>query len=1030
MNHFFSWLLLVALSFTLTYSHAQSSFDAKQKQGTPTLSVDALVPTPIIRHTGFSTQQQTPQPASLAFTQEISLSPAHHTVIVAPETGLPIFIEGEFPALAGRAVSQDAIAEQVAFDFLEQSAPTLGISQARDAFSVLNIDKDDLGMTHVKMQQTHQGLPVYGKEIILHMDGGSQMRMTGRYTQVDPQLNITPTLQSEDAIQHTMTHLSEKTLVQELSPRWTEFYGYTGPETELIIYDVPGYLSTIRLAYHVSVHPNVLEHWEYFVDAHTGEILNFYNHTCTLGHVMGSGVDLNGVNRSLNVFDDNGTYYLINVDVPMFTGNQNNFPSEGDGYILTADMNNTNLNNPTFTYATSNSATSWAPNAVSAHYNAKISYEYFLNTFSRNSINGQGGDVVSFINVADEDGGSMENAFWNGQAMFYGNGGQAFSSLAGALDVGGHEMSHGVIQNTANLEYQGQSGALNESFADIFGVMIDRDDWQLGEDITNTNFIPTGFLRDMSNPNNGGSSLQSPGWQPANMSELYTGSQDNGGVHINSGIVNFAFYKYAIATSREIAERVYYRALTTYLTRSSQFIDGRIAIIQSAKDLYGQNSPEVAAVQNAFAAVGIGDPASSGNNDPTPTNDTPEVPENPGQDFIVSNDVNVFDNNTWYISNTDGQNFQILSQTTPRTRMSVTDDGSRGFFVGTDNHIYFLNMDPNNPQESQLSNNPEWDNVAISKDGTKLAAVSNVIDTSIYIFNLTTNPVSGRQYKLYNPTTSNGGQRIGGVLYADAINWDFSGQYVLYDAFNRLPNPNGADLEYWDVGFLRVWDNSTNDFGDGFISKLFNSLPEGVSVGNAVFSKNSPSIIAFDYFDASANTNAILAGNTETGDVGTVVANNPILGYPDYSKEDDKIIFNSESGFTEYVQVVSLQNDKITGASTPQNLISDGRWGTWYSVGSRDINVSNDEGEVLTPTAVIYPNPAGEQLNIQLSHMQAGNISWEMINPMGQAIQEGQEMLTQANDRLTVDLQDLAAGTYVLKLRQGERQFTETFVKQ
>ncbi|MEL7064545.1 MAG: T9SS type A sorting domain-containing protein, partial [Bacteroidota bacterium] len=230
---------------------------------------------------------------------------------------------------------------------------------------------------------------------------------------------------------------------------------------------------------------------------------------------------------------------------------------------------------------------------------------------------------------------------------------------------------------------------------------------------------------------------------------------------------------------------------------------------------------------------------------------------------------------------------------------------------------------------------------------------------------------------------------------------------------------------------LRVWDNNTNDYGDGFISKLFNSLPEGVSVGNAVFSKNSPTIIAFDYFDAGAGTNAILAGNTETGDVGTVVANNPILGYPDYSKEDDKIIFNSETGFTEYVRVVDLQTDKINGSSTPTNLIADGKWGTWYSTGSRDISVSN-EPEVVSasPTVVVYPNPAHEQLFIQMSHMESGPITWEMLNPMGQFIQEGKAYLTNPDQRLSISLSQLATGTYLLKLTQGERQFTETFIKQ
>jgi Zn-dependent metalloprotease len=98
---------------------------------------------------------------------------------------------------------------------------------------------------------------------------------------------------------------------------------------------------------------------------------------------------------------------------------------------------------------------------VSAHYNAGQAFEYFRNTFNRNSINGSGGNVISIINVTDENDGNMDNAFWSQTAMYYGNGDVAFQQLARGLDAAGHEMSHGVIDNTANLEYLSQSGALN-----------------------------------------------------------------------------------------------------------------------------------------------------------------------------------------------------------------------------------------------------------------------------------------------------------------------------------------------------------------------------------------------------------------------------------------------------------------------------------------------------------------------------------------------------------------------------------------
>jgi len=138
------------------------------------------------------------------------------------------------------------------------------------------------------------------------------------------------------------------------------------------------------------------------------------------------------------------------------------------------------------------------------------------------------------------------------------------SPLAGALDVAGHKMTHGVIENTARLEYRNQSGAMNESFADIFGALIDRDDWTLGEDVVKSNSFPSGALRSLENPNQGGQ--RDPGYQPMSMGQYVylrdTPSEDNGGVHINSGIPNHAFYLFATAAgmNKDKAEKVYYQA--------------------------------------------------------------------------------------------------------------------------------------------------------------------------------------------------------------------------------------------------------------------------------------------------------------------------------------------------------------------------------------------------------------------------------------------------------------------------------------
>ena len=106
--------------------------------------------------------------------------------------------------------------------------------------------------------------------------------------------------------------------------------------------------------------------------------------------------------------------------------------------------------------------------AVSAHYHTGIVYDYYLNTHSRNSLNDDGGTIVSYVNISDQGGQPLEDAFWNGKAMYYGNGGTVLAALAKALDVCGHEITHGVIQYTAGLINKDESGAINESFADIF----------------------------------------------------------------------------------------------------------------------------------------------------------------------------------------------------------------------------------------------------------------------------------------------------------------------------------------------------------------------------------------------------------------------------------------------------------------------------------------------------------------------------------------------------------------------------------
>jgi bacillolysin len=966
----------------------------------------------------------------LASPAPVPAAPGHRVEVLSRDAqGLPTAWLSEGSPAATRDRQRPEAAQAAAVAYLAEVKSMLQLDDPQSEMVPGPVTTDALGHTHVRLTQTFAGYPVYGAEMAVHFRPGGQIFCQGHLQPTPLLAEPVPTFDEAQAVAAALADLQTRTTVRPWTAAERQYYDYQAPEATLVVYRTPGYLRQTRLAWLLEVRPNFVEHWHYFVDATDGRILHSFDHTCSFGPRATVANDLDGQSRPLQVFDGpNNRSYLIDASKPMYTGPTNQLPALDDGIILTMDMGNNSTQNGQYSEITS-ANNSWPATAVSAHYHAGLVYDYFSQTFNYNSFNGQGADLISFINVADENGSGLDNAFWNGQFMFYGNGNVAFTrSLAAALDVSAHEMSHGVIQETANLIYENQSGALNESFADVFAVLVDRDDWQLAETVANPQVFSTGAMRDMANPNNGGTSLNQNGYQPQHMSELYTGTEDNGGVHINSGIPNRAFYLFATATSRSIAEQVYFRALSQYLTRSSEFADCRIAVLQAAADLHGAGSSVVNAAANAFDQVGI---LGTGGNPNPGTGNQQDLPINPGQDFIVSQDINPADPTQLYISSTTGTNYQPLSNTEPQTRVSLTDNGSWGYFVGTDKHIYELAMNPNNSQETGLSNNPEWDNVAISKDGRRMAAVSTSIDTSIFVFDFSGPTVRAVKYRLYNPTTANGGINGGGVLYADAISWDFSGEFVMYDAFNRVNGTFGNNIEYWDIGFLRAWDNGTNDFGDGQIFKLFSNLDQGVSAGNAEFSKNSPYIIAFDYINSLTGTIEIVGANLETGETGSIFTQAE-LGYPSFSKLDDQLLFNaSTTAGDQIVASIPLANNKIQAGGQAAGLIPDARLGVWYATGNRNLSVSNAL-PLTVETLRVAPNPFSGRLTWEMELNQPQQVSVALYDLRGQRIHDllAAQELPSGPQALSWELVELPAGMYLLRTQVAGQVTTAKVVKQ
>jgi Zn-dependent metalloprotease len=248
----------------------------------------------------------------------------------------------------------------------------------------------------------------------------------------------------------------------------------------------------------------------------------------------------------------------------------------------------------------------------------KASWDFFWQLFDRNSIDNNGLLIKQYVHY---DKG-MDNAYWDGRRMVYGDGdGVVFTSFTSDIDVIGHELTHGVMENEANLDYENQPGALNESFSDIFGIMIKqrfnkqdvkKSNWLIGEKV----MIGAKYaLRSMKAPGTAYVNHPELGTdpQPATMDKYQdlpdTASGDWGGVHINSGIPNFAFYVTAYnmgGYSWEKAGRIWYAVLTdNSLKQNAKFTDVKNLTIVHAEKLFGINSHETKAVKQGWAEAKV-----------------------------------------------------------------------------------------------------------------------------------------------------------------------------------------------------------------------------------------------------------------------------------------------------------------------------------------------------------------------------------------------------------------------------------------
>ncbi|MED0664995.1 M4 family metallopeptidase [Pseudobacillus badius] len=515
--------------------------------------------------------------------------------------GSPEFVSGHLTKPSQKS------AESIVHEYVSANKEKykLGSQSPKESFKVMSSKKDKDGSTALRLQQMYNGVPVWGSTQAATVTNDGVLTVFSG--------TVTPNLEDKKGLKHEeKVNANQSIKIAEADLGFVPEYEKK-PTSELVVYmegDEATYAYLVNLNF---LYPKP-GNFNYFVEASTGKILNKYNDlhesnaqqtgkkgpgkpgsSATATDTTGTGKGVLGDTKSLNMILSSSTYYLQDR-------------TRGGG-ILTHDAANRSSIPGTLWSSADNVLTStYEAAAVDAHHYAAKTYDYYKEKFNRNSYDDRGAALKSTVHY----GSKYNNAFWNGSQMVYGDGdGSTFIPLSGALDVVAHELTHAVTDNSSDLIYQNESGALNEAMSDIFGTLVEfyannNPDYEIGEDIY-TPGVANDALRSMSDPTKNG--------DPDHYSKRYTGTGDNGGVHTNSGIINKAAYllakggtHYSITVpgiGNEKVGKIYYRANTVYLTASSTFSQARAALVQSAADLYGASSPEVNAVNKSFDAVGI-----------------------------------------------------------------------------------------------------------------------------------------------------------------------------------------------------------------------------------------------------------------------------------------------------------------------------------------------------------------------------------------------------------------------------------------
>lgn len=495
-----------------------------------------------------------------------------------------------------------------AIQFFVNYAKEFGLSSAEDMVLVNENTSRGTNKTY-RYNQSYHGVPIEGATMILHEKNGVVTYANGMLIQ-NFYRPFTPTVRSEEAIatailntRATQYAWENESLEQDLKMVRNDEKATYYPTPRLVFFD-PQFSSVAgnyRLAYEVDIFAiEPLGSHTYYIDATTGEVLKSVKKNQNINVEVQAKTRYNGI-QTITVDSVSPTQFVL----------RENSRGIGNG-IYTRSLHNTGSMidfdpNQAIDVVEADNFFDTDSVANAAHFGAEKTYDFYYEKFGRNSIDNNGLQLLSYVHL----GQNVENAMWTSGAMFYGDGvgGYQFTFLS----VCGHEITHGLTENTANLYYEYESGALNEAFSDMFGASIayyasDTLKWTIGDELGSA-------FRDMSNPKayQNADTYHGQYW--------VTGSDDNGGVHSNSGPANFWFYllceggegtndkgAYYNVTPIGIgkADSLIFYTLTENLTETSDYHETYELSLLVAAELFGECSPEYLSVAEAWWAIGVG----------------------------------------------------------------------------------------------------------------------------------------------------------------------------------------------------------------------------------------------------------------------------------------------------------------------------------------------------------------------------------------------------------------------------------------